>query len=192
PPVSGPVDKSHLVRLDACDIALMVASGKTQLNASRLFIEEHAWDGGRSTQALSPLPVWSANERVPEQRLNFAQLSSICEAVLRWIGSPDRGKDHFVMGLRAFVLACHQSWVEDRFGLFVKSVEVIAQSGVGKGACIFAETLLALDGPFDRIKDHDKIKELEDLYYRRNQVVHGHRFFTRQEDDNASQVMERL
>src|SRR5690606_23490113 len=40
PPVSGPVDKSHLVRLDACDIALMVASRKTQLNASRLFIEE--------------------------------------------------------------------------------------------------------------------------------------------------------
>lgn len=192
PPVSGPVDQRHMVQLDACDIALMVAARKTQTEARRVIIEEHSWDGGRSTQLVKPLSEWSSTERTPERRLNFDQLPLLCQEVSRWIGAPDRSRDHFVMGLRAFILACQQSWVEDRFALFCRAVEVITQSRPGKGACTFAETLLALDGQFNRDEDHEKIKALEALYRRRNEVVHGHRFFTRENDEAASQQMECL
>jgi hypothetical protein len=187
----GAVDKelSHLMH--HCDLSLAVVTRWTGSRAARLILTE-LWKGDeRSHQGTSVLNPWFSKEGWKQEWLAVAKWPAVCAGTLELLGNYSKQNEAFMRGLRAFFRACHQDWVEDRFDLFCRSIEMVLQTDLGAGACQFAEGVLAHQGRLDREKKRHRIVAWERHYHRRNDVVHGHRWFQKKRDDRASRLIER-
>lgn len=186
----GRVDDELTAALTHCDVSLAVVTRRVPRSQQLILTE--LWTGTeRQFQKLKPLPVWSTHESWKQDWLAIEKWPAICARTLELLSPAGMQYEYFVRGLRSFFRACHQDWVEDRFELFCRSIETILQTSLGAGACQFAEGVLAHQGRLDREKKRHRILAWEKHYHRRNEIVHGHRFFKEERDHRAALLMER-
>ncbi|MFP2905113.1 hypothetical protein ACLESD_08665 [Pyxidicoccus sp. 3LFB2] len=187
--VTGRVDLELDSILESCDHALMLSTGFGQAHR---FTAKELWNGDERSPGGTAVPEtsWAARgfRRMPV--VDAKRWAAVTTRLMEVVAPGWQRHEFIVRGLVAFFRACREDWVEVRHELFCRSVETVLQTEPGQGATQFVEGILSEQRRFDRTKRQLVIETWRQLYERRNDVVHGHRFFEEKQDGRAAMLME--